>query len=159
MYIDELYSCSSYYSESYKYTHIVQCRTTLTESDDLDRTSSAVGRGQPRGKRNAGHAEGAVARLVPERWCEGVVEVGRVIAQAYVDEDIGPRVVQVQDQAAALDGPVGAVARAGVDATACEVGVSDRDRSRTNGDAAYKDKATASSWCWTRAYRRAMRDR
>ena len=57
-----------------------------------------------------GDAEGAVAGGVPELGGQGDVEVGGVLAEAEVDEDVAPGVVEVELEAAAGEGPVGDVA-------------------------------------------------
>ena len=90
-------------------TYVVQGTSRLAKRDDLDGAVRSVGRAEASGQRQVWDAEGALARLVPEGRRQSIVEVCDVVAESQVDEDVGPRVVQVQDEAAAGGGPVGAV--------------------------------------------------
>lgn len=69
-----------------------------------------VGHLQIDGKRQLGNAKCAVSGRVDQRWGEGIVEDCDVLAEAEVDEDVGPRVVQLQFETAAIQGPFGSVA-------------------------------------------------
>lgn len=55
-------------------------------------------------------AKGAAAGDVEELWREGDVEVCGVCAEAEVDIDVGPGVMELEGEGAAADGPVGDVA-------------------------------------------------
>ena len=82
----------------------------MAGSHDLDTGLVTIGHRQIGGKGQLGDAECAVSSCVDQRWGEGVVEDGDVLAEPEVDEDVCPRVVQLQLETAAIQGPLGSVA-------------------------------------------------
>ena len=90
---------------------VVERRAAVADRHDLQRGVGALlDVGEVDGE--LGDAEGAAAGGVPEVGGEGNVEVCDVLAEAEVDEHIGPVVVEVEGEGAAGDGPVGAVSGA-----------------------------------------------
>lgn len=87
---------------------VVKSVALLTAGDDLDGGLLAFLDVEVDGE--GGDAERAVTGGVPELRGEGDVEVGLVEAEAEVDEDVSPRVVELELDAAAGEGPVGYVA-------------------------------------------------
>lgn len=87
---------------------VIQGASTGTTGHNLDGSHGAI--------RNLGgecqllNAELALAGGVEELGSQGDVEVGRVLADAEVDVDVGPGVVEGELDGAAIEGPVGHVA-------------------------------------------------
>ena len=78
-------------------THVIKSRAACARSDDLDAGQRSLGKIDGR-QGDLLDAQGAVSGGVQELRRQGVVEVGRVGAEAEIDEDIGPRVVQVKGE-------------------------------------------------------------
>lgn len=95
---------------------VVEGGAAGARGDDLEGGAGAVG--DALGDGELVDAKGAAAGRVPEVGRQRQVKVCRVAAEAQVDKDVGPRVVQVQLEGAAVEGPLGRVARAVRDAGA-----------------------------------------
>lgn len=89
-----------------KKTHVVQRLAVGTTGDDLDGGVCAVGNFDGDGQ--LGPAEVALARDVVEVRGQGDVEVC-TLAEAEVDPNVGPRVVELELDGAAANGVGGAV--------------------------------------------------
>lgn len=119
--------------------YIVQSRPTVSDRDDLQRSVLAIDNAQIRGQGPFRNADGAVPRLVQQHGVEGDVERADVGSEAQVERHVGPGVVEVDDQAAAIKRPQGSVVVGrigGVDVGACPRFVSHgngRDEERTGG--------------------------
>ena len=112
--------CPPHYADEGR-TYIVQTRAGIPHGDYLDARLGSVRDVQVGRQLQLGDAECPVPCGIPELGGEGVVEVGDVGAEAEVDEDVGPSVMQVEDDAAAGEGPVCSVAAWNVtrDTSAC----------------------------------------
>jgi hypothetical protein len=97
---------------------VVERAAGAVDGDDLQGAEGAVGDAAALGDGQLVDAERAGVGRVPEVRRQGDVEVGRAVAQAGVDEDVGPVVVQLELERAAVEGPLGDVTLAVGDASA-----------------------------------------
>jgi len=72
---------------------VVEGAAALAEGDHLQRCALAVRRSQAGGERQSICAQGTVTRLIPKVWRQSIVEVGHVLPETNIDDDIRPRVV------------------------------------------------------------------
>lgn len=103
---------------------VVERAAGAVDGDDLQGAEGAVGDAAALGDGQLVDAERAGVGRVPEVRGQGDVEVGRAVAQAGVDEDVGPVVVQLQLEGAAVEGPLGDVTLAEGDAGAWMMSIS-----------------------------------
>lgn len=88
---------------------VVQGGAGLAHGNDLDAGIGAIVGDETLRKLEQRETKGAVAGHVEKLGRERNVEVGHIVAEAEVDKDVGPGVVQLEGHGAADEGPLGAV--------------------------------------------------
>lgn len=88
---------------------VVQGIASVTNGNNLNASDVSVLGLDVRGKLKLVNEESAWVCGIEELWGKGDVEVGGVLAEAEVDEDVGPFVVKIKGESATVEGPVSEV--------------------------------------------------